>query len=97
MGVDVTDLIFAEKEEADQDLFPIKANNVSVPVLVGVFLEIALNILPNCCLKSLAPFFVGKTAPGGDGGLGKDVGWKEVAEREDTAFHFKIVRHIWAT
>lgn len=40
---------------------------------MGVFLEIALNVLPNYCLKSLA-FSVGKAAPVGDGRDEKDAG-----------------------
>lgn len=42
--VNVTDLLFAQTEDASRDLFPIKPNNERMHVLVGVFLEIAFHI-----------------------------------------------------
>ena len=42
--VNVTDLLFAQTEDASRDLFPIKPNNERMHVLVGVFLKIAFHI-----------------------------------------------------
>lgn len=45
------------QEDAYQGLFPIKPNNERMRVLVGVFLEITFNILPNHFLTNLIFLF----------------------------------------
>lgn len=64
-------------------------------VLEGVFLEIAFNIRPNYFLRNL--IFCLKACLSVTREFEKGVGCKCVLKREETAFHFKIVRHIGAS